>query len=810
MLRHLFLLLILWSPSAFAQAIVVQPYLQSPTPTSIWICWETVSGEDSSVEWGEGDTLDQRTEGGLHDGPGLSRHHEVHLQGLRPSTKYSYRVHTGDLRGEIYHFVTPPTVDSEASFRLVAVSDMQRDIRNPNRYREIVEDGVINFVRANFGDDLARELGLVLVPGDLVHDGRVYWEWSETFFAPGEALMPFVPFMPVPGNHENDTPHFFDYFHLPDNGTPGFEEHWWYTDYSNVRIIGLDSNGGYRIPAQLDWLDQVLAEACASDHVDFVFAQLHHPFESELWPAGNTNYTGDVIERLEIFSTGCSKPSVHFFGHTHGYSRGQSRDHTHLMVNVATAGGNIDYWGEYRQTDYENYTVSQDEYGFVLVEVEAGEAPRFTLRRVSRGDENERLDNVVRDTVEIRLHNQPPERPTARGALPDAANPDCFGLAVRGFSDPDGDEHQATQWQISARCDDFSEPVVDSWFQRQNWYDQVDRQADDDLHDATVAGLEPMRAYCWRARVRDSGLTWSEWSIPEAFNTGRSSRVRMQVTNPGAEDGVVGWRVEEGIFESLEDGQCNGTSPRRGDKYFAVGGICESGDLGRVSQRIDLSEYADRFVGEEAAVEFGGHVRNYNGQDHPEIFLRFIDGGGEIIEETDRVGSLESMWTQVQHRVFVPAETRAVELVLRGRRNSGTDNDSYFDDVFLNIVIMGEQACDEPPVGEALPDGGLIDAGVLTDATLASDVGQVLDAELTNDVGASRDSQAPERDGSSVQDDSDTQRSPDVGAASSSNGPESDATGCDCRSADGGPGAVSWLLFVLFGALGRRRFHRGD
>ena len=138
-------------------------------------------------------------------------------------------------------------------------------------------------------------------------------------------------------------------------------------------MIGLDSNSGYQIDAQLIWLETVLQDACYNDNIDFVFAQLHHPHKSELWTPGETNYTGDVIERMENFSDECGKPSIHFFGHTHGYSRGQSQDHEHLWVNVATAGGAIDYWGVWPQADYDEFTVTQDEWGFVLVEVQAGD-----------------------------------------------------------------------------------------------------------------------------------------------------------------------------------------------------------------------------------------------------------------------------------------------------------------------------------------------------------------------------------------------------------------------------------------------------
>jgi hypothetical protein len=248
-----------------------------------------------------------------------------------------------------------------------------------------------------------------------------------------------VPFYPVFGNHEQNTDYYIRYFHLPDNGSDGYEEHWYYTDYSNLRVIGLDSNGGYQVQEQLDWLEYVLIDACENDNIDFVFAQLHHPFKSELWTPGESNYTGDVIERMEDFSDECGKPSIHFFGHTHGYSRGQSQDHNHLWVNVATAGGAIDYWGEWPQADYEEFTVTQDEWGFVVVDVEAGEDPKFELKRSSRGNEDVSRDNEIRDNIVIRFNNIVPEQPIGY-LLEDEQDPYNIILTASEFTDTDGDE----------------------------------------------------------------------------------------------------------------------------------------------------------------------------------------------------------------------------------------------------------------------------------------------------------------------------------------------------------------------------------
>ena len=159
-------------------------------------------------------------------------------------------------------------------------------------------------------------------------------------------FLPRSPSTLFSGNHEVNSTYYFQYFHLPENGTPGYEEHWWYKDYGNVRFMGLNSNAPYDGEDQLDWLADVLDGTCDLEHIDFVFAELHHPHKSELWTPGERDFTGEVVAALEAFSQSCGKPSIHFFGHTHGYSRGQSQDHKHLWINVASAGGAIDYWGQ--------------------------------------------------------------------------------------------------------------------------------------------------------------------------------------------------------------------------------------------------------------------------------------------------------------------------------------------------------------------------------------------------------------------------------------------------------------------------------
>ena len=483
----------------------IHPYLQQVTPTSAWVMWETDAGVGSRVDFGQS-TLDQLACGvrvpSFPDGDPDEAETQVHatqLTGLLPDTSYAYRVRTGDTSSAEHRFRTAPLPDAEAAFHLVAMSDSQLDAAHPEVFRELIDDGVLPVLAAE-GD-----AAFVLFPGDLVDNGWFIDEWRDEFFAPGAALWATTPVYPAIGNHEGGSPLYFRYFHLPEEADLG--EHAYHLDYSNLRVVALDSNG-FRPDEQLLWLDEQLADACTHPQVDFVFAQLHHPMLSELWTPGESDFTADVVARLEAFSTACGKPSIHFFGHTHGYSRGQSRDHQHLMVNVASAGGALDRWGEQPQVDYEPFTVSQDTYGFVTVHVEAGDAPRFQLTRYSRGTPEAPLANVVSDQVTVLRDNEPPEAPEP---LPLGCPPT---LAIDGFTDPEGHGHQATHWQVDLDGS-FTAPLLDRWRQARNEFMGVDTQADDDLLDEALDELPPGTTdITWRVRVRDEHLAWSDWSTP--------------------------------------------------------------------------------------------------------------------------------------------------------------------------------------------------------------------------------------------------------------------------------------------------------
>ncbi|MEL6835863.1 MAG: FN3 domain-containing metallophosphoesterase family protein [Bacteroidota bacterium] len=678
----LFLFLFCWQ-AANSQSIRIQPYLQDVEPNQAHILWETDSEEESIVEWGLTEALGFETSGIAYTSEGAANVHEVRLDGLERFTRYYYRVRTETAVSEIHSFRTPPFASDEQSFKLVAMSDMQRDNSFPDKFREIVEEGVIEYLTG--GDtELEDELALVMIPGDLVTTGTNYNQWKNTFFDPSSALFSHVPVYPVLGNHENNAAYYYTYFKLPENGSPDFTEHWWFKDYSNLRIIGLDSNGPFTNAEQLAWLDNLLEQTCEASSIDFVFAQLHHPHKSELWTPGESNFTGEVIQRLEQFSTTCGKPSVHLFGHTHGYSRGQSRDHKHLWINVASAGGAIDNWGEFPNADYEEFSVSQDEYGFVVAEVTAGDAPQVTIKRISRGDQDMVIDNQLTDSLVIRLDAPEIGTPVAEYPVDIELAPECVLLQASPFESTAA-THGQSHWQVTSTEDDFTNPVFESWKNFENWYFDIDTQAGDDLTDEEAYELQAGQTYWWRVRYRDREFNWSEWSSPASFTTGAAMTPPNLLNNPGAEEELVGWTVIQGVMESLTNGICDGVAPHSGERYFTVGGLCEHSEEAVARQTVDLSAYADSIATGSFSVEFGAYLSNFSGSDRPEMKLIFQDDNGMSTGESNTLTTLSNNWTLVSEALAIPLGTSQAVVELKGTRNAGTDNDSYFDDLFLRV-----------------------------------------------------------------------------------------------------------------------------
>ena len=192
------------------------PYLQSVTPTSILVAWETDKPADSVIEYGL--TAEY---GSIARDTALVTRHVIALDGLSPYTTYHYRVGT-----------TACALSGDSSFKLAAVPEQKSFTFvafGDTRTNVAAHQSVIDVI-------LTVDPDFYLHTGDLVGDGSQLDQWNSFFQIEGD-LMRNTALFPSLGNHEHDHLNYFDLFYLPHN------ERWYSFDYGHAHFICLQVDG---------------------------------------------------------------------------------------------------------------------------------------------------------------------------------------------------------------------------------------------------------------------------------------------------------------------------------------------------------------------------------------------------------------------------------------------------------------------------------------------------------------------------------------------------------------------------------------
>ena len=198
--------------------------------------------------------------------------HSVVVTGLKPGTKYAYRVGDDVNWSEWFQF---RTAAAEAEpFHFVYFGDSQNDVRS--MWSRVIREAFADAPRAAF----------MLHAGDLVNRATSDAEWGEWFHA-GAFINAHIPVVAIPGNHEYTrrkvlgisttrmlTPNWRPTFTFPENGPKGLEETTYYIDYQNIRLVALNSNE--QADEQAEWLDRVLTESKQTWNI----LTFHHPIYS--------------------------------------------------------------------------------------------------------------------------------------------------------------------------------------------------------------------------------------------------------------------------------------------------------------------------------------------------------------------------------------------------------------------------------------------------------------------------------------------------------------------------------------------------
>lgn len=311
--------------------IVTGPYLQQGTQTSQTIMWETSKPGPSVVEYGEKAPLTLRVES---KAPGTI--HEVTLSGLKPQTRYFYRVRTQAAKETL---VSPTStfqtaVADDSAFAFAVMGDTFTwvpDFERPRVFDLVWKE------RPNF----------VLHVGDLVPDGRDDKSlWPREWLLPAGELMSRVPLYVAIGNHDQNADWFYRYVSYPR------PENFYSFDYGNAHFAIIDSNQpGEIVPGgrQYEWLDKDLGRSKAT----WKFVAFHHPpYISDDDDYGNTwkeaaSSLGEAQARPLVPLLEKHKVDVVWSGHIHLYERtwpirSEKVDRNNGVVYITTGGGGSD------------------------------------------------------------------------------------------------------------------------------------------------------------------------------------------------------------------------------------------------------------------------------------------------------------------------------------------------------------------------------------------------------------------------------------------------------------------------------------
>jgi acid phosphatase type 7 len=344
------------------------PYLQEATPSGITVVWQT---DRPTVP-----TLEYRAEDGPPDAPWhivggseRSRSHVISVAGLEPGSRYQYRVRAdGAVLYEGASFPTLPPTDADA-LDFVAFGDTQT---NHTAHGDVV--------RAILREQPLPDL--LVHTGDLTDHGLQGDEW-DTFFRIERDLLAKVPIYPTLGNHEDNSPLYFESFHFPPNGTAHGKGRWYSFDAGPAHFVALDVVFSDIHPGspQYQWLDNDLARTDRP----WKFVYFHFPPYNASAPHGSNWRLREILEPLFVRH----KVSLVFNGHGHVYERAFGAGQPPLLYIVSGgAGGRFGTPGQQLWTRY-----TEASHHFVRVSIR-GERITTTGMRVD-GTEFDRFEGQL-------------------------------------------------------------------------------------------------------------------------------------------------------------------------------------------------------------------------------------------------------------------------------------------------------------------------------------------------------------------------------------------------------------------------------
>ncbi len=192
--------------------------------------------------------------------------HYVKISGLKPDTKYCYRLGDAE-KGWWSEVGVIDTADNSDSFSFFHMTDPQSTTEK--QYNEVFAPAVELAFKNHDAD-------FILGTGDYVDDGRSFIQWQRMFNSATDSLMD-TAFMTAAGNHEEKGDYALDYyFNFPNVPEQDKITGVYYSfDYNNAHFVVLNTNNlGEDEGLSAEQIEWLKADMNASD-ADWKFVALH-------------------------------------------------------------------------------------------------------------------------------------------------------------------------------------------------------------------------------------------------------------------------------------------------------------------------------------------------------------------------------------------------------------------------------------------------------------------------------------------------------------------------------------------------------
>lgn len=499
------------------------PYLQAQGTNTMTVCWHDISASGTKVQYGLDSTLGLVMTGTNEVISDPYRWHTVKLNGLQPNTRYFYKVQSGGAESAIYAFKTLPDPTYTGKLRFVLLSDTHAtDTTMAGKVLRAAKDKITEL----YGPDLENHVNGIFHSGDVVVSGDIPGQYTKQYFKPLSALSPYIPTMVVAGNHEGESPYFYQYLKLDDQSAfpqlTSLKEKVWFLKTGNSLFVGMNTNiiDPYGA-AQANWLNAKLNEAENDSTIDFVFLFFHHPPFSELWVVGGTDYVVNVL--FPIIKKYTKVQQMHY-GHTHGFERGTiTSEQTGAGFRIICGGGGggpNDPWREGENRDFNDIHKTLNHYFFQILEIDI-QNHSYRNSMYSLGNNNDPRISELMDTWYKSKNQAGPETPELEN-FEIAENHIQFNTSEFLGSD----SLMSVHFQVidSLQSSNIVLDSITHWSNIYNidqYYKPVDSNKGINLLQSKISlsQLSTGKEYYFRVRYRDHNLNWSEWSALTSFST---------------------------------------------------------------------------------------------------------------------------------------------------------------------------------------------------------------------------------------------------------------------------------------------------